>query len=76
MSVPDDSTLLRQIAGGDPEALRLLYSRYQVRLRGFLWSWLDTSVVSVEDVLQEIFIAIWGSAASFQGRSPAQHNMG
>ena len=69
MAALDDHTLLRQIANGDPEALRILYARYQVRLRGFLWSLLGRNTEHVEDVLQETFVAIWRSASSYQGRS-------
>lgn len=65
----DDYTLLRRVAGGDQDALRELYARYRPRLRRYLWYQLGGRRDDVEDLLQEIAVAIWRSAGSFRGEA-------
>jgi RNA polymerase sigma-70 factor (ECF subfamily) len=66
---PEDADLLRNIAQGDEQALRLLYLHYRPRLWRYLLQQLNGRDALVEDVLQEVFLAIWRSAASFRGEA-------
>lgn len=63
-TVPDDEGLIAAIAAADDGALRELYARHApwlaVRLRRAL------SPATVEDVLQETFIAIWRAAPGYR----------
>jgi RNA polymerase sigma-70 factor (ECF subfamily) len=65
----EDADLLHSIAQGDEQALRLLYLHYRPRLWRYLLQQLNGRDELVEDVLQEVFLAIWRSAASFRGEA-------
>lgn len=65
----DDRLLLARIAGGDEDALHELYLGYAPRLTRYLWHQLDGDPQAVEEALQEVFIAIWRSAAGFRGEA-------
>ena len=61
---PDDVSLLRLIADGDPEALRQLYQRHS----GLLFSLALKTLADqseAEDVLQEAFVQVWKSAGRY-----------
>ncbi|HEX8847729.1 MAG TPA: sigma-70 family RNA polymerase sigma factor [Pyrinomonadaceae bacterium] len=59
-----DVGLLRQIAGGDEQALGALYDRYRLILFGLILRILH-SQPEAEDVLQEVFLQVWRKASDF-----------
>ncbi|HEU0028888.1 MAG TPA: RNA polymerase sigma factor [Ktedonobacterales bacterium] len=65
----EDRRLLARIATGDEVALDTLYARYRPRLRGYLWRLLDGDGGLVEEALQDIFLAVWQTAARFRGEA-------
>lgn len=67
----DDEGLIGQIAGGDEGALRQLYASYRVRLWQYLWPQLNGDAQRVEEVLQDVFLAMWRQAWSFRGEARA-----
>src|SRR5215831_13895925 len=69
MMTCDDEVLLGQIAEGDQEALRELYTRYRPRVRRYLWYQLHGDHGRVEEALQDIFLAVWRSAGKYRGEA-------
>ncbi len=67
----DDEGLICRIAGGDEEALRQLYVGYRVRLWQYLWPQLNGDAQRVEEVLQDVFLAVWRQARTFRGEARA-----
>ncbi len=67
----DDESLICRIAGGDEEALRQLYASYRVRLWQYLWPQLNGDAQRVEEVLQDVFLAVWRQARTFRGEARA-----
>lgn len=65
----DEAELLAAIAGGDEDALRQLYLRERPRLRRYLWHQLGGESGLVEEVLQDVFLAVWRQAATFRGEA-------
>src|SRR5262245_11606512 len=63
-----DEVLLGRVAGGDPAALAALYSRYRVRLFGFLERYARDRMLA-EEILQDTLLAVWRSAHLYAGRS-------
>ena len=59
-----DRTLMRRIASKEPEALAVLYDHYNRLLFGLLKSILKKQE-EAEDLLQEVFTAIWEKADQF-----------
>jgi RNA polymerase sigma-70 factor (ECF subfamily) len=69
-SEPDgEAELVRRVLGGDEAAFEVLYERYLPRIAGFVRKRLDISA-DVEEAVQDTFIAIFSSLASFRGESP------
>jgi len=67
--VSDDETLLlRRVAGKDRRAFEALYHLYYRRLFAYLFK-LTRRVDVVEEVLNDVMLAIWSGAAGFDGRS-------
>jgi RNA polymerase sigma-70 factor (ECF subfamily) len=66
MEQESDDILLAQMTAGDPDALRDLYARYRPRLWRYLRARLDGDAAAVDDLLQEIFLAIWQAASGYQ----------
>jgi RNA polymerase sigma factor (sigma-70 family) len=64
----DDTQILQRIAHGDREALAELYDRYQQHIFRYLLQ-LTPDYGLAEEILQDIFVAVWKSAHSFEGRS-------
>jgi RNA polymerase sigma factor (sigma-70 family) len=66
---PDDElALLRRVAAKDRKAFEALYHLYYRRLFGYLLK-LTRRAEMVEEVLNDVMLAIWKGAASFDGRS-------
>jgi RNA polymerase sigma factor (sigma-70 family) len=63
----DDRLLLARIATGEEDALHELYQSYAPRLTRYLWHQLGGDAHAVEEALQEVFIAVWRTAATFRG---------
>lgn len=63
-----DETLIRLIAHGDKDAMRLLFARHNVRVFRFLRRMVDNEATA-EDLLNEVFIEIWRNAGRFDARS-------
>src|SRR5258708_39493938 len=64
----EDSSLLKQIAQGDRQALSALYLRYQRSLFAYLLQ-LTPDYGLAEELLQDTLVAVWKSSHSFEGRS-------
>src|SRR5258705_3510968 len=65
----DDCSLIARIARRDATALERLYTLYRPRLWRYLWQQLDGDAGAVEDILQEVFLAVWLSAGHIPGRA-------
>ena len=63
-----DDALLREIARGNQLALRTLYMRHQVRVYRFVMRLVRDHALA-EDVVSEVFFAVWRQADRFKGRS-------
>jgi RNA polymerase sigma-70 factor, ECF subfamily len=63
-----DEMLVRRIAGGDQLAMRTLFGRHQVAVYRWLLRLVADEALA-ENLLSEVFLAIWQQAASFDGRS-------
>jgi RNA polymerase sigma-70 factor (ECF subfamily) len=63
-----DAALLRGVAGGDAAALTRLYERHAGPLFGYLYR-LAGDRMTAEEILQDTMLAVWRSAAGFEGRS-------
>jgi RNA polymerase sigma-70 factor, ECF subfamily len=64
----DDADLLRRIGAGDRAALKALYERHSDALHKFL-SYRLRDPFEAADVVQDVFLEVWRSAARFEGRS-------
>ena len=65
----DDPALVARVAAGDEEALRELTARYRAPLRRYLWRQLDGDARAVEEVVQDVFVAVWRGAARYRGEA-------
>lgn len=63
-----DWMLIRAMADGDIRALNELYARYGGMLLGYLYARLGNHQLA-EEVLQDIMLAVWESAHTFEARS-------
>ena len=63
----EDVRLVRQIAGGNPDALGVLYDWYAPSILGFLKRLLGGRE-EAEEVLQEAMLQVWGQAAKYDPR--------
>jgi RNA polymerase sigma factor (sigma-70 family) len=67
----EDHGLLARVGEGDRQALAELYRRHSHALFQYLLRLTpDTGVA--EEILQDTFVAVWRSAARFEGRSAAR----
>src|SRR4029079_18776143 len=63
-----DAALIRSIAAGHKDAMRILFTRHRVRVYRFLLRFVaDKS--TAEDLVSEVFLDVWRQAAQFQARS-------
>lgn len=65
-----ENLLLARVAKQDREALAEVYARFQRPLFRYLFHLLGQKELA-EDVLQEVMMAIWQKAYTFQGNAPA-----
>src|SRR5215470_3423874 len=65
----EDRTLLAGVATGDEQALERLYAAYRPRLWRYVWHQLDGDAELVDDVLQDVFLAIWRTAHAYRGEA-------
>lgn len=70
MAPDDDLLLLRRVAAKDKKAFEALYHLYYRRLFAYLFKIVRRPDL-VEEVVNDVMLAIWSSAASFDGRSRA-----
>ena len=63
-----DEALVRLMAGEDKRAVKLLYLRHHDRLRRFVTRLTGNESVA-EEVVNEVFLAVWRHAGEFEGRS-------
>ena len=68
--VETDGDLIERIKAGDQLALKTLYARHHVKIFRFAMRILR-SESNAEDVVSEVFLDVWRSAANFEGRSEA-----
>src|SRR3954447_2689929 len=68
MMSTDELTLLRRVATKDRKAFEALYHIYYRRLFGYLLK-LTRRAELVEEVLNDVMLAIWKGAPSFDGPS-------
>jgi RNA polymerase sigma factor (sigma-70 family) len=68
MPSDDELTLLRRVAAKDRRAFETLYNLYYRRIFGYLLK-LTRRAELVEEVLNDVMLAIWKGAATFDGRS-------
>src|SRR3954447_19239909 len=59
----DDEELMRQLASGRHEALGPLHARYAPRVFGLAAQTVDSA--TAEEIVQEVFLAVWRKSASF-----------
>lgn len=68
MAAEDELSLLRRVATKDRKAFEALYNLYYRRLFSYLFKILRRAEL-VEEVLNDVMLAIWRSASGFDGRS-------
>src|SRR5256884_4595651 len=66
--ISSDEVLIRRIAGGDQLAMRTLFARHRVALYRWLLRLVGDEALA-EDLLSEVFLAMWWQADRFEGRS-------
>jgi RNA polymerase sigma-70 factor, ECF subfamily len=59
-----DAGLMRRVAEGDAEALRLLYERYGRLVYSFAYRFTNDSTLS-EEATQDTFVSLWRKASGF-----------
>jgi RNA polymerase sigma-70 factor (ECF subfamily) len=64
----DERMLLERIAGGDAKALEHLFAAAQTRVFRFLLRMVKSTAMA-EDLLNEVFLAVWQNAHRYEGRS-------
>lgn len=67
----EDRGVLARVGAGDRDALTELYQRYSHSLFQYLLR-LTPDQGQAEEILQDTFVAVWRSAARFEGRSTAR----
>ncbi len=63
-----DSQLIKRIAARDRLAVRVLFSRYQLRLFRFIVRIVRNEAMA-EELVNEVFLEVWRQAGCFSGRS-------
>ncbi len=68
MTTTSDEELLQRIAAGDRLAMRVLFSRHQLRIHRFVLRLVRDEAVA-EDAVSDTFLDVWRQAGDFSGRS-------
>jgi RNA polymerase sigma-70 factor (ECF subfamily) len=63
-----DEVLIRRIANADQHAMRTLFARHRVAIYRWLVRLVGEEALA-EDLLSDVFLAVWRKAPSFEGRS-------
>ena len=63
-----DAALIEAVAGGDRGAMQVLYARHHVRIYRFLLR-LTSDASLAEELVSDVFFAVWRDAARFAGKS-------
>lgn len=63
--------MLTRVARGDQEALRALFAALRPRLWGYLCRQLGGDADLTDDVLQDVFVAVWRGAGTYRGAARA-----
>jgi RNA polymerase sigma-70 factor (ECF subfamily) len=63
-----DEILIEAISKGDSNAMRMLFTRHNVRIFRFVLRLIGDNSVA-EDVVSEVFLDVWRQAASFKARA-------
>ncbi len=64
----DERALLKSIATGDAKALERLFACTQTRVFRFLMRMVKSRAMA-EDLVNEVYLAVWQSASRYEGRS-------
>lgn len=62
-----DRSLLAQVAAGDRLAMQVLFQRHNVRVYRFVLRLVGNPAIA-EEIVGDVFLIVWQSAASFQSR--------
>jgi RNA polymerase sigma-70 factor (ECF subfamily) len=65
-----DETLIDAIAEGDQRAMHVLYGRHNLRVYRYILRLINNKSLA-EDLVSEVFLAIWRKAGTFKARSRA-----
>lgn len=68
MTGRDDFALMEAIGRGDRDAFEALYTKYKGPVGNFLYKMSWDSALS-EELLQEVFLSIWRTAARYEARA-------
>ena len=68
MTTTSDEDLLQRITAGDRLAMRVLFSRHQLRIHRFVLRQVRDEAVA-EDAVSDTFLDVWREAGNFSGRS-------
>jgi RNA polymerase sigma-70 factor (ECF subfamily) len=68
LETSSDEFLIRRIADGDQLAMRTLFARHRVALHRWLLRLVSDEALA-EDLLSDVFLDVWRTAASFEERS-------
>ncbi len=68
MTTTSDEDLLQRIAAGDRLAMRVLFSRHQLRIHRFVLRMVRDEAVA-EDAVSDTFLDVWRQAGDFAGKS-------
>src|SRR4051794_28324045 len=65
-----DEDLVAAIAKGDRRAMQVLYARHSTRIHRFVLRRVGNAALA-EDLVSEVFLAVWSRADRFERRSKA-----
>ena len=65
MDFPDEINLINRLQNGDPDAFEKLFHRYKAQVYAFALR-LMPSARDAEEIVQEVFMAIWNQRKSLQ----------
>ena len=63
-----DEALIEAIAGGDKQALKVLFTRHNVQVHRFALR-LTGNSSTAEDIVNDVFFDVWRHAAAFEAKS-------